>query len=239
LDNLILRGAVLRNTEFAYAVVVYTGANTKIIKNLRPAKLKTSTLEKQLNWFVGGAFVYNAFLLISSVVMDYIGYINILELQKKRQLTDPYDYAIDWYLGPVETSSSTRLKNSILSFFAMYSYVIPISLFVTMEVVRLVQGTFMSWDNKMKSSFTMDDESVVITPMKANNTNLNEELARVDYVFSDKTGTFTKNEMRLAKWFVDDTVYDEMNDSGSLGRALKDVRVLINSTYFFECSYYG
>jgi phospholipid-transporting ATPase len=214
-------------------MVVYTGSNTKIIKNLKPAKLKTSTLERQLNWFVGGAFVYNAFLLISSVVIDYTRYLGIFEAQQKRAQTNPYDFAIEWYLGPVESSSSTHLKNSILSFFAMYSYVIPISLFVTMEVVRLVQGTFMSWDNKMKSSFTMEDESVLITPMKANNTNLNEELARVDYVFSDKTGTFTKNEMRLARWFVDDIVYDEMNDSGSLGRALKNVG------FFFICNFAG
>lgn len=225
MDHLILRGAVLRNTDFAYAIVVYTGSDTKIIKNLKPAKAKTSTLERQLNYFVGGAFVFNAFLLISSVVIDYVGFIQILNLQKERQLTEPYDYAIAWYIGPVQDSAATELKNSILSYFALYSYVIPISLFVTMEVVRLVQGMFMTWDKKMESTLTSDDGSPPkVIAMRANNTNLNEEMAQLDYIFSDKTGTFTKNEMKLARWFVDETVYDEMNESGSLGRAMQDVR---------------
>jgi phospholipid-transporting ATPase len=107
MDNLILRGAVLRNTEFAYFLVIYAGSDTKIIKNLKPAKSKTSTLEQQLNWFVGWAFVFNAFLLISSVVIEYIYYSSTLSAQTQRQQTVPYDYAIQWYLGPVETSSST------------------------------------------------------------------------------------------------------------------------------------
>ncbi len=92
-----------------------------------------------------------------------------------------------------------------------------------MEVVRLVQGAFMTWDDQMKSTLTMDDESIKVVSMRANNTNLNEELGRIDYVFSDKTGTFTRNEMKLAKWFVDDVVYDEMNESGSLGRDIENV----------------
>ena len=105
MEHLILRGAVLRNTDFAYCIVIYTGANTKIIKNLKPAKAKTSTLERQLNYFVGAAFVYNAFLLISSVWIEYTLYSDLLTLQNARKSTNPRDYAIMWYIGPVEDSS--------------------------------------------------------------------------------------------------------------------------------------
>ena len=87
----------------------------------------------------------------------------------------------------------------------------------------------MTWDDQMKSTLTMDDESIKEVSMRANNTNLNEELGRIDFVFSDKTGTFTRNEMKLAKWFVDDVVYDEMSEPGSMGLDFKNVRFTITN----------
>jgi magnesium-transporting ATPase (P-type) len=89
----------------------------------------------------------------------------------------------------------------------------------------------MTWDKKMESKLINDDGSPpTIISMRANNTNLNEEMAQLDYIFSDKTGTFTKNEMKLARWFVDDVVYDEMNESGSMGVAMIDVSSSNNAT---------
>jgi magnesium-transporting ATPase (P-type) len=46
---MLLRGAYLRNTEWILGVVVYTGLDTKIMKNAEPSKIKTSDLEKKLN----------------------------------------------------------------------------------------------------------------------------------------------------------------------------------------------
>ena len=57
--------------------------------------------------------------------------------------------------------------------------------------------------------------------MKVNNTNLNEDLGAIEYIFSDKTGTLTQNEMKLAKWYVDGIIFDEMAEPGSLGRAIE------------------
>jgi phospholipid-transporting ATPase len=91
-----------------------------------------------------------------------------------------------------------------------------------LELVRLIQGAFMVWDMKMESDLKLDDDSVKKVSARANNTNLNEDLAQISYIFSDKTGTFTKNEMKLAKWFVDDVVYDELESPGSLGQAAVD-----------------
>ena len=93
-----------------------------------------------------------------------------------------------------------------------------------MEIVRLVQGAFITWDKKMESTLISEvDESKKIVTARANNTNLNEDLAKISYIFSDKTGTFTKNEMKLAKWFVDEIVYEELEAPGSLGEAALDV----------------
>lgn len=82
----------------------------------------------------------------------------------------------------------------------------------------------MVWDVKMESNLKSEvDDSIKNVSARANNTNLNEDLAKISYIFSDKTGTFTKNEMKLAKWFVDDVVYDELESPGSLGKAAVDV----------------
>ena len=61
---------------------------------------------------------------------------------------------------------------------------VPISLVVTLEVVKTLQSKFMELDANM---LDMDEG----TEMKAQSSNLNEELGYVEYVFSDKTGTLT------------------------------------------------
>ncbi|KAI8815517.1 uncharacterized protein EV422DRAFT_502297 [Fimicolochytrium jonesii] len=186
--NIILRGSNVRNTTFAYLLVVYVGGNTKIIRNLKKPKLKSSTLEKRLNWLVMGAFVYNAFLLISSVA---------------NQLTDPANYPVEWYLGPADNNTGRHIFYTIVSFFALYTYVIPISLFVTIEIVRVIQAKYIQWDFDMRSYMTNSDGSVLTVKSKANNSNLNEDLGVVEYVFSDKTGTVTRNEMKVVGWYLD------------------------------------
>ncbi|KAI9205923.1 uncharacterized protein BJ171DRAFT_500123 [Polychytrium aggregatum] len=220
--NAVLRGAVIRNTDWVYAVVVYTGNDTKIMKNLKQTGGKTSTMERKLNYLVLVAFAYNAVLLVSSVMLEYSGYISILQEETAFMQTQPNDYAIEWYLGPVETSISTHVFGVTVGFFSIYTYVIPISLFVTIELARLAQAQFIMWDDNMKYDKEKIDGTTEKCSMKVNNSNLNEDLGAIEYIFSDKTGTLTQNRMKLSKWLVNGSVYDEMESPGQLGRALRD-----------------
>ncbi|KAI8612453.1 hypothetical protein BC830DRAFT_1136639 [Chytriomyces sp. MP71] len=215
MTNLILRGSVLRNTESAWVSVVYTGADTKIIRNLKKPPGKESRMMKWLNLLVMGIFIYNAVILFVSCGLEYAQYVGV------------YQTPSWWYLPKGNTDSlATNFLGALFSYFGMYTYVIPISLFVMVEMDRLVQGLLMVWDTKMTLLRPPPPDAppgaeAELVPMRANNTNLNEDLAAVEYIFSDKTGTLTQNEMRLSQWYLNGIIYDDMKHPGSFGDALR------------------
>ena len=73
---------------------------------------------------------------------------------------------------------------------------------MTLEVAKLVQAIFMMWDVSMVS-----DDDGTKKGMSVKNSNLNDELARVSYIFCDKTGTLTENRMVFDKASIGGVAY--------------------------------
>ncbi|XP_034952573.1 probable phospholipid-transporting ATPase IA isoform X2 [Chelonus insularis] len=189
-DQLLLRGAILRNTKWAFGVVIYTGHDTKLMQNnTATAPLKRSTLDRLTNTQVLMLFFILVLLCLFSAVFNVLW-------------TNAHQSGL-WYLG-LQDAMTKNFAFNLLTFIILFNNLIPISLQVTLEVVRYIQATFINMDIEMYHAESN-------TPAMARTSNLNEELGMVNYVFTDKTGTLTKNVMEFKRCSIAGKIYDLPN----------------------------
>ncbi|KAI8324877.1 phospholipid-translocating P-type ATPase [Martensiomyces pterosporus] len=197
--QVLLRGAILRNTDWIYAVVVFTGHETKLMRNATAAPIKQTNVEKTTNRQI----IFLFLILILLAVFSALGS-QILTSRNRDQLS--YLYL------PDGEGAKTFVKN-ILTFIILYNNLIPISLMVTMEVVKFQQAQLINAD------MDMYDESSD-TPALARTSSLVEELGQVEYIFSDKTGTLTCNIMEFRQCSIGGVMYSDVVEAGKRARVV-------------------
>jgi len=191
ISQVLLRGCVLRNTEWAVGVVVYTGHETKIMKNTKVTPIKRSGIERTTNIQI----MYLFTILLVVAIISTIGHATFQRNNPESAL---------WYVP--FGSGRTSFQWALLTFIVLYNNLVPISLMVTLEVVKYVQATFINEDLEMY-------DPVSDTPGRAKTSNLNEELGQIEYIFSDKTGTLTQNIMDLKRVTVAGNRYGDNAES--------------------------
>ncbi|EFA74548.1 P-type ATPase [Heterostelium album PN500] len=189
--QVLLRGAMLRNTKWVYGSVIYTGRDTKLMRNSNDTPSKRSGVERKTNIFIFTIFIFQILLCIGCAIAN---------------TSWTAENKTAWYLM-WDISASKGGALSFLTFLILYNNLIPISLYVSMEFVKVFQAMFINNDIQM---YYADND----TPALARTSNLNEELGQIEYIFSDKTGTLTQNKMEFKKCSIAGLSYG--NGSGEL-----------------------
>lgn len=192
-DKVLLRGCTLRNTEWCFGLVVFGGPDTKLMQNSGKTTFKRTSIDHLMNVLVLCIFGFLASMCSVMAISNAIW-----ESREGSSFT-------------VFLPREPGINSSLSSFLTFWSYVIvlntvvPISLYVSVEIIRLGNSFFIDWDRKMY--YPKSD-----TPAQARTTTLNEELGQIKYIFSDKTGTLTQNIMTFNKCTINGKAYGELLD---------------------------
>lgn len=198
LQQILLRDSKLRNTEYICGVVIFTGHDTKVMQNSVDPPSKRSKIERKMDKII--YILFSTLVLISFIGSMFFG------VDTENDINNDGSYR-RWYLHPDETTVYYDPKRaglaSILHFLTalmLYGYLIPISLYVSIEIVKVLQTIFINQDQEMY--YEESDR-----PAHARTSNLNEELGQVDTILSDKTGTLTCNSMEFVKCSIGGVQY--------------------------------
>uniref|UniRef100_A0A3B3VQK3 Phospholipid-transporting ATPase n=1 Tax=Poecilia latipinna TaxID=48699 RepID=A0A3B3VQK3_9TELE len=136
-DKILLRGCTLRNTEWCFGLVIFGGPDTKLMQNSGKTKFKRTSIDHLMNILVlcifGFLFTLCFILAIGNAVWEV------------------KEGSVFTVFLPREPGVNAALSSflSFWSYVIVLNAVVPISLYVSVEVIRLGNSFFINWDRKM------------------------------------------------------------------------------------------
>lgn len=151
IENAAWANTVLASNTTTYAVIIYTGSQTRAALSTSPSRSKVGLLEYEINSLT-------KILCVVTFVLSVI----LVALEGFQPTNDK-----EWYVA-------------IMIYLILFSTIIPMSLRVNLDMAKSVYGRFIERDNDIPGT-------VVRT------STIPEDLGRIEYLLSDKTGTLTQN----------------------------------------------
>lgn len=198
INNLLLRGSALKNTEWILGLVVFTGRETKIMLNSGITPSKRARMSRNLNWNVIYNFIILFFMcLVAGIVQGVVWRSN---MNSERYFE----------FGSIGGSPPVDGVITFWSALILLQNLVPISLYITLEIVRLLQAFFIYSDTYIY----YDRLDYPCTPKTWN---ISDDLGQIEYIFSDKTGTLTQNVMEFKKCTINGVPYGEAYTEAEAG----------------------
>jgi phospholipid-translocating ATPase len=198
IDNMLLRGCMLRNTDWILGVVVFTGHDTKIMRNQGETPSKRPRIAREMNFNV----ICNLGVLFLICVLSAI--INGVAWSK----TDASLYFFNY--GSIGGSAGLSGFITFWAAIIVFQNLVPISLYITLEIVRTLQAIFIYSDVEMYYE-------PIDQPCIPKTWNISDDVGQIEYIFSDKTGTLTQNVMEFKKATINGHPYGEAYTEAQAG----------------------
>lgn len=206
INELLLRGCTVRNTAWIIGLVVFTGQDTKIYLNGGQTPSKQSKIAKETNFNVVVNFLF--LVIICSISATINGVMD--------GLTATSTYIYEQGVQP----TSSNVLNALVTFVSCliaFQNIVPVSLFISIEIVKTIQAYFIAQDLDM---FYKPFNTACVPK----NWGISDDLGQIEYVFSDKTGTLTQNVMEFQKCSVRGVIYGEGVTEAQRGAATREGR---------------
>lgn len=198
IDNILLRGCNLRNTEWVLGVVVFTGHDTKIMMNAGITPTKRARIARELNFNVICNFV------ILFVMCLVAALVNGVTWAKTDASLSSFEF------GSIGSTSSMTGFITFWAALIVFQNLVPISLYISLEIVRTLQAIFIYSDVEMYYE-------AIDQPCIPKSWNISDDVGQVEYIFSDKTGTLTQNVMEFKKATINSQPYGEAYTEAQAG----------------------
>ncbi|KAJ1477494.1 hypothetical protein T484DRAFT_1821074, partial [Baffinella frigidus] len=159
----------------ALGLVVYTGVETRVAMNADPPKSKVGLVDLEINRLSKMLFALSLILAITVGLVD-------LEINRLSKMLFALSLILSVVLVLFKGGAPDAAFESLVRFVILFSSIIPISLRVNIDMAKTAFSSFMMADKEIPGTIVRSSF-------------IPEELGRIDYLLSDKTGTLTQNQV--------------------------------------------